>query len=69
MKSQRTIAVPDSIPDGVYELRIGVWDPDHRKTALARAVVAGEDDGNAPRSRARRGPAPVSPGRADDSFK
>ena len=27
VKNQQTIAVPDSIPDGVYELRIGVWDP------------------------------------------
>jgi hypothetical protein len=27
VKTTRTIAVPESLPDGIYELRIGVWDP------------------------------------------
>jgi hypothetical protein len=27
VKTTRTTAVPESLPDGVYELRIGVWDP------------------------------------------
>ena len=69
VKNQRTIAVPDSIPDGVYELRIGVWDPTTGNQLSLAPWWRGKTTATLLAVELAAGRLTVSPGRAENSFK
>jgi hypothetical protein len=69
VKNRRTITVPESLPDGVYQLRIGVWDPSTGKQLSLAPWWRGKTTATLLAVELAAGRLTVSPGRAEDSFQ